>query len=75
MAVFVDEIHRFNKAQQDEFLPHMEDSTILLVGRRRKTSFELNATLCRAQVMVLTRLSDDDLKTSCAAQKLNLVRR
>lgn len=35
--LFVDEIHRFNKAQQDGFLPYMEDGTILLVRRRRKT--------------------------------------
>ncbi len=62
--LFVDEIHRFNKAQQDGFLPHMEDGTILLVGATTENpSFELNAALLsRAQVMVLTRLSDDDLQ-------------
>jgi putative ATPase len=61
--LFVDEIHRFNKAQQDGFLPHMEDGTILLVGATTENpSFELNAAvLSRAQVMVLTRLSVEDL--------------
>lgn len=56
--LFVDEIHRFNKAQQDGFLPHMEDGTILLVGATTENpSFELNrAVLSRAQVMVLERL-------------------
>lgn len=62
--LFVDEIHRFNKAQQDGFLPHMEDGTILLVGATTENpSFELNAAvLSRAQVLVLERLSDDDLE-------------
>ena len=56
--LFVDEIHRFNKAQQDGFLPHMEDGTILLVGATTENpSFELNAALLsRAQVLVLKRL-------------------
>jgi len=56
--LFVDEIHRFNKAQQDGFLPHMEDGTILLVGATTENpSFELNAALLsRAQVLVLERL-------------------
>lgn len=62
--LFVDEIHRFNKAQQDGFLPHMEDGTILLVGATTENpSFELNAAvMSRSQVMVLERLSDDDLE-------------
>ncbi len=62
--LFVDEIHRFNKAQQDGFLPHMEDGTILLVGATTENpSFELNAAvLSRSQVLVLERLSDDDLE-------------
>lgn len=57
--LFVDEIHRFNKAQQDGFLPHMEDGTILLVGATTENpSFELNAAvLSRAQVLVLERLT------------------
>lgn len=61
--LFVDEIHRFNKAQQDGFLPHMEDGTILLVGATTENpSFELNAAvLSRAQVFVLERLSAADL--------------
>ncbi len=62
--LFVDEIHRFNKAQQDGFLPHMEDGTILLVGATTENpSFELNAAvLSRAQVLVLERLPHSDLE-------------
>lgn len=62
--LFVDEIHRFNKAQQDGFLPHMEDGTILLVGATTENpSFELNAALMsRAQVIVLQRLGLKDLE-------------
>lgn len=62
--LFVDEIHRFNKAQQDGFLPHMEDGTILLVGATTENpSFELNAALLsRAQVLVLLRLELADLE-------------
>ncbi len=62
--LFVDEIHRFNKAQQDGFLPYMEDGTILLVGATTENpSFELNAAvLSRAQVLVLERLSLIDLE-------------
>lgn len=57
--LFVDEIHRFNKAQQDSFLPHMEDGTLTLVGATTENpSFELNAALLsRAQVVVLERLT------------------
>ena len=62
--LFVDEIHRFNKAQQDGFLPHMEDGTILLVGATTENpSFELNAAvLSRSQVLVLERLPLADLE-------------
>ena len=62
--LFVDEIHRFNKAQQDGFLPHMEDGTILLVGATTENpSFELNAAvLSRAQVLILKRLDLSDLE-------------
>ena len=62
--LFVDEIHRFNKAQQDGFLPHMEDGTILLVGATTENpSFELNAAvLSRSQVLVLERLKIADLE-------------
>lgn len=57
--LFVDEIHRFNKAQQDSFLPWMEDGTITLVGATTENpSFELNAAvLSRAKVLTLNRLS------------------
>jgi putative ATPase len=62
--LFVDEIHRFNKAQQDSFLPLMENGTIVLVGATTENpSFELNAAvLSRSQVMVLERLSISDLE-------------
>ena len=62
--LFVDEIHRFNKAQQDGFLPYMEDGTILLVGATTENpSFELNAALLsRAQVLILKRLELRDLE-------------
>ena len=62
--LFVDEIHRFNKAQQDGFLPYMEDGTILLVGATTENpSFELNAALLsRSQVIVLERLNLTDLE-------------
>ncbi|MDO9459879.1 MAG: replication-associated recombination protein A [Alphaproteobacteria bacterium] len=63
--LFVDEIHRFNRAQQDGFLPYVEDGTIVLIGATTENpSFELNAALLsRAQVMVLRRLDDDNLET------------
>ncbi|RYH08956.1 replication-associated recombination protein A [Tropicimonas sp. IMCC6043] len=66
--LFVDEIHRFNKAQQDGFLPHMEDGTIVLVGATTENpSFELNAALLsRAQVLVLNRLDDAALEALLA---------
>ncbi|MFK5996988.1 MAG: replication-associated recombination protein A [Rhodobacterales bacterium] len=62
--LFVDEIHRFNKSQQDSFLPFMEDGTIILVGATTENpSFELNsALLSRSQVMVLERLELKDLE-------------
>jgi len=62
--LFVDEIHRFNKAQQDGFLPYMEDGTIVLVGATTENpSFELNAALLsRAQVIVLERLTPAHLE-------------
>ncbi|MFN4355159.1 replication-associated recombination protein A [Parvibaculum sp.] len=62
--LFVDEIHRFNRAQQDGFLPVMEDGTVTLVGATTENpSFELNAALLsRAQVMVLNRLDDSALE-------------
>jgi len=62
--LFVDEIHRFNKAQQDGFLPFMEDGTITLVGATTENpSFELNAAvLSRAQVLVLNRLDTEAME-------------
>ena len=58
--LFIDEIHRFNRSQQDSFLPHMEDGTITLVGATTENpSFELNpAVLSRAQVMTFHRLDE-----------------
>ncbi len=61
--LFIDEVHRFNRAQQDSFLPHMEDGTIVLVGATTENpSFELNpAVLSRSQVMVLKRLDEEGM--------------
>jgi putative ATPase len=62
--LFVDEIHRFNKSQQDAFLSHVEDGTITLVGATTENpSFELNAALLsRCQVLVLSRLDEGALE-------------
>ncbi|MBY0357767.1 MAG: replication-associated recombination protein A [Candidatus Obscuribacterales bacterium] len=62
-VLFVDEIHRFNKAQQDAFLPYVESGTILLIGATTENpSFELNsALLSRLKVFVLKELSIDDV--------------
>lgn len=62
-VLFVDEVHRFNKAQQDAFLPHIEDGTILFVGATTENpSFELNnALLSRVRVYVLKSLHEDDI--------------
>src|SRR4051794_34978543 len=61
--LFVDEIHRFNRAQQDGFLPYVENGTVVLVGATTENpSFELNAALLsRAQVLILNRLGHDAL--------------
>ncbi|MCO6413293.1 MAG: replication-associated recombination protein A [Thiogranum sp.] len=61
--LFVDEVHRFNKAQQDAFLPFVEDGTVLFVGATTENpSFELNnALLSRARTYVLKRLTEEDL--------------
>ncbi len=63
--LFVDEIHRFNRAQQDGFLPYVEDGTIILVGATTENpSFELNgALLSRCKVFVLNRLNEGTLMT------------
>ena len=65
---FVDEIHRFNRAQQDGFLPYVEDGTVVLVGATTENpSFELNAALLsRCQVLVLERLDAEALETLLA---------
>ena len=62
-VLFVDEVHRFNKAQQDAFLPHIEDGTIIFVGATTENpSFELNnALLSRVRVYVLKSLRVDDI--------------
>jgi putative ATPase len=62
--LFIDEIHRFNRAQQDSFLPYVEDGTVILVGATTENpSFELNAPLLsRTQVLVLNRLDDGALE-------------
>ncbi len=62
--LFIDEIHRFNRSQQDGFLPHVEDGTVTLVGATTENpSFELNAALLsRAQVFVLNRLDEAALE-------------
>src|SRR5437763_2967795 len=61
--LFVDEIHRFNRAQQDAFLPHVEKGTIVLVGATTENpSFEVNsALLSRCRVYVLNALTEEDL--------------
>lgn len=63
--LFIDEVHRFNKAQQDVFLPFVEDGTFILIGATTENpSFELNsALLSRTRVYVLKRLTDDELLT------------
>ncbi|MFO1154885.1 MAG: replication-associated recombination protein A [Rhodospirillales bacterium] len=62
--LFIDEIHRFNRAQQDGFLPYVEDGTVVLVGATTENpSFELNAPLLsRSRVLVLRRLDDAALE-------------
>lgn len=80
--LFVDEIHRFNKAQQDAFLPYVEKGSITLIGATTENpSFELNAALLsRARVFVLKNLSDENLvclldraiKTDIELSKRNL---
>ena len=66
--LFVDEIHRFNRAQQDSFLPYVENGTVTLVGATTENpSFELNAALLsRAQVLVLNRLDEVAMETLLA---------
>src|SRR6185369_6537108 len=63
-VVFVDEVHRFNKSQQDAFLPHVESGLFTFIGATTENpSFEVNsALLSRATVHVLKVLSEDDLR-------------
>ena len=72
--LFVDEIHRFNRAQQDSFLPYVEDGTVVLVGATTENpSFELNgALLSRCQVMVLHRLDTAALATLLSRAEANV---
>lgn len=74
--LFVDEIHRFNKSQQDAFLPYVEDGTITLVGATTENpSFELNAALLsRCQVLILNRLEDAALETLLLRAEKNMNR-
>ena len=62
--LFIDEVHRFNKAQQDAFLPYVEDGTVIFIGATTENpSFELNnALLSRARTYVLKRLEPEDLR-------------
>ena len=74
--VFVDEVHRFNKSQQDAFLPHVESGLFTFIGATTENpSFEVNsALLSRAAVYVLQPLGEDDLKQIVArAQQINVV--
>lgn len=62
-VLFIDEIHRFNKAQQDAILPHVEDGTVILIGATTENpSFEVNAPLLsRSRVVVLQSLTDEEI--------------
>ncbi len=70
-VLFVDEVHRFNKSQQDAFLPHIEDGTIFFIGATTENpSFELNnALLSRARTYVLKKLTHEDIQ-HCIEQAL-----
>jgi len=78
--LFVDEIHRFNKAQQDAFLPYVEDGTIILIGATTENpSFEIiNPLLSRSRVLVLEPLTKDEIislvKKTAKAEKLSTKR-
>lgn len=67
-VLFVDEVHRFNKSQQDAFLPHIEDGTIIFIGATTENpAFELNqAILSRARVYTLKKLSEQNLSSVLA---------
>ena len=67
--LFVDEVHRFNKSQQDAFLPYIEDGTVIFVGATTENpSFQLNnALLSRARVYLLKKLENEDIKALVVA--------
>jgi putative ATPase len=73
-VLFIDEIHRFNKSQQDAILPYVEDGTITLIGATTENpSFEVNsALLSRARVYVLKSLAEEDLRQVLARGKAEL---
>ena len=64
MVLFVDEIHRFNKAQQDAFLPHVENGTIILIGATTENpSFEvISPLLSRTKVFTLNPLNEEEVR-------------
>jgi len=72
-VLFIDEIHRFNKAQQDALLPAVESGTITLIGATTENpSFEVNsALLSRSKVVVLNQLSETEIKTILQNALLN----
>lgn len=78
-VLFIDEIHRFNKLQQDTFLPHVESGTIILIGATTENpSFHINsALLSRCQVVVLEKLSVDNLRVIVdrAVKQLGITKR
>ena len=73
-VLFVDEVHRFNKAQQDAFLPHVEDGTVTFIGATTENpSLEVNpALISRARVLVLKPFSDDELQQILARGEAHL---
>ena len=75
-VLFIDEIHRFNKAQQDAILPHVEDGTVILIGATTENpSFEVNSPLLsRSRVVVLKALTDDDLREIVSRALLDAAR-
>jgi putative ATPase len=75
--LFIDEIHRFNRSQQDGFLPYVENGTVTLIGATTENpSFELNAALLsRTQVLVLRRLSETDLESLLVRAETMMKRR
>src|SRR4029077_18838769 len=75
-VLFIDEIHRFNKAQQDALLPHVEAGAVVLIGATTENpSFEVNAALLsRAKVVVLKALGEGDLRLGVGRARADKVR-